>query len=53
MPPCMQISRPIITGSRESWDGRVPTVTYDLEAKKVLRVFENPSDDRRELDGCE
>lgn len=25
----------IITGSRESWDGRVPTVSYDLEAKKV------------------
>lgn len=25
----------IITGSRESWDGRVPTVAYDLEAKKV------------------
>lgn len=25
----------IITGSRESWDGYVPTVSYDLEAKKV------------------
>lgn len=25
----------IITGSRESWDGRVPTVSYDLEAKKM------------------
>lgn len=25
----------IITGSRESWDGYVPTVSYDLEAKSV------------------
>lgn len=28
----------IITGSRESWDGRVPTVAYDLEAKKVMAL---------------
>lgn len=28
----------IITGSRESWDGRVPTVSYDLEAKKVMAL---------------
>lgn len=25
----------IITGSRESWDGYVPTVSYDLEAKSI------------------
>lgn len=28
----------IITGSRESWDGRVPTAAYDLEAKKVMAL---------------
>lgn len=28
----------IITGSRESWDGYVPTVSYDLEAKSVAAV---------------
>lgn len=28
----------IITGSHESWDGRVPTVSYDLEAKKVMAL---------------
>ena len=28
----------IITGSRESWDGRVPSASYDLEAKKVMAL---------------